>query len=130
MVKNDIQALLTEWGRWTKTGGVDVGFPHSTPFYRLSKSAGWASREPLISDELAGRIDRAVASLELRCRHKDTDMRYQALEWTYLRRRPLYQLAEKHRVDRRQASSSLRAAESWVDSQIFTDEIIVALVER
>ena len=128
--KSDIQRVLTEWARWSNVGGVDIGYPHSTPFYRMSKSDGWGTKEPLISDELAGRVDRAVAMLELRCRHRREDLRYIALDGVYKKRKPIYQIAEKHRRDRRTISSALQAAESWVDSAIFADEIIVALVER
>ena len=130
MAKTDIQQLLTEWARWTSVGGVDIDYPHCTPFYRESKMGGWGAKLPRIDDEMAGRVDRAVASLELRCRHRPEDLRWPALEWAYLKRRPLYQLAEKRRVERRRIASALVAAESWVDSQIFTDEITLAIVAR
>ena len=128
MAKSDIQNLLSEWARWTKTGGVDVGYPHCTPFYRESKMGGWGAKTPLIDDELAGRIDRAVASLELRCRHREEDLRYIALDCSYLRRMTDWQIGEKYRRDRRTIATARHAAESWVDSQIFTDELVVALV--
>ena len=128
--KSDISRVLTEWGRWSRSGGVQIGYPSTTPFYRLSKSGGWGTKAPLIDDDLAGRVDRAVAMLELRCRHRHEDLRFIALDGVYKKRKPIYQIAEKHRKDRRTISSALQAAESWVDSQIFSDEIIVALVDR
>ena len=129
-MNTDIQQILTDWGRWAKSGGVDVGYPHSTPFYRPSKSAGWGAKTPLIHDDMACRVDMAVAMLELRCRNRREDRRYTMLEGVYLKRIPVYQLAEKYRMDRRTASSALRAAESWVDSQVFIDELSIALVEQ
>ena len=125
----DIQRVLTEWGRWTN-GGVDIGYPHTTTFYRLSKSGGWGAKTPLISDDMACRVDMAVAMLEMRCRGRREDMRYQMLKGVYLKRIPVYQLAEKHRMDRRTASSALRAAESWVDSQVFVSEVFLALAPQ
>lgn len=125
----DIQRLLTEWGRWT-AGGVDIGYPHTTPFYRESKSGGWGAKVPMISDELACRVDMAAAMLEMRCRGRREDKRYQMLKGVYLKRIPVYQLAEKYRMDRRTASSALRAAESWVDSQVFTGEVFLGIVEQ
>lgn len=130
MAKTDIQQLLIEWARWTHVGGVDIDYPHCTPFYRASKMGGWGAKLPRIDDEMAGRVDRAVASLELRCRHNKDDFRYAALEWEYLQRRQLYQLAEKCRVDRRRVSNALRAAESWVEGHVFTEEIMLAIVPR
>ena len=79
---------------------------------------------------MACRVDMAVAMLELRCRNRREDRRYTMLEGVYLKRSPVYQLAEKYRMDRRTASSALRAAESWVDSQVFIDELSIALVEQ
>ena len=130
MKSNDIQQLLTQWARWTKTGGVDVGYPHCTTFYRQSKLGGWGAKPLMIGDELAGRVDRAVAALELRCRHRPEDKRYAMLEGVYLKGQWIYKVAERHRLDRRTAASALHAAESWVDSQIFTEEIFVALAPR
>lgn len=127
---NDIQKLLIEWARWTKVGGVDVGYPHCTPFYRESKLGGWGAKEPIISDDMAGRVDRAVAMLELRCRNLEGDARFAMLEGVYLKRQYVHQMAERLKIDRRTAASALRAAESWVDSQIFTDEVAIALVEH
>lgn len=128
--QSDIQKILSEWARWTAIETVDIGYPHSTPFYRLSKSAGWGAKIPLISDELAGRVDKAAGMLELRCRNRPEDKRYTMLEGVYLKRIPIHEMAERLRMDRRTASSALRAAESWVDSQIFTDDMALALVER
>jgi len=128
MDQADIKKLLTDWGMWTKIGGIDVGYPHTTTFYRLSKMGGWGARHPLIDDEMARRVDRAVASLELRCRNLPEDYRYRALEWVYLKCQPQYRLGEKYRLDRRTVSTALQAAESWVDSQIFTDELMLAIV--
>jgi len=127
---SDIQRILLEWARWTSVGGVDIGYPHATPFYRASKMGGWGAKTPLIDDELAGRIDRAVAMLELRCRNRQEDLRYRALECAYLKRMPDWRIGEKLRRDRRTVATARHAAESWVDSQIFTEEMGLALVAR
>ena len=128
MSDSDIQKLLTECARWSLSGGVDVGYPHSTPFYKISKMSGWSSKTPLISDDMAGRVDKAVAMLELRCRNRPEDKRYIMLDGVYIKRKYISQIAEKLRIDRRTAAAALHAAESWVDSQIFTEEIKIALV--
>ena len=115
---NDIQQVLFEWARWTSQGGVDIGYPHSTAFYRMSKMGGFCAKAPLIDDTYAGLVDSAVARLRLRCKGQRKDYRYRALVRAYLGRQTDFAIAKKLHTDRRTVKSARHAAESWVESHI------------
>ena len=121
---NDIQQVLFEWARWSAQGTVDVGYPHATPFYRMSKLGGWGAKAPLIDDQYAGLVDHAVARLRLRCKGNPKDYRYKALIRSYLGRQTDQAIARKLRTDRRTVKEARRAAESWVESHIIDDSLL------
>jgi len=59
--------LLEEWAHWQRTGGIDIGLPHATPFGRLIKPDPSPSRRA-IDDERALATDRVLARLPHRYR--------------------------------------------------------------
>jgi len=122
---NDIQQVLFEWARWTAQGGVDVGYPHASAFYRMSKQSAWAAKTPLIDDTYAMLVDQAVARLRLRCKGIRHDHRYRALVRAYLGGQTDFAIAEKLRTDRRTVKSARQAAESWVESHIIVDDSLL-----
>jgi hypothetical protein len=121
----DIQQVLFEWARWTSQGGVDIGYPHSTAFYRMSKMGGWGAKSPLIDDQYAGLIDGAVARLRMRCKGHRRDYRYKALVRAYLGRQTDVAIAKKLHTDRRTVKSARHAAESWVESHIIVCDTLL-----
>ncbi len=122
---SDIQQILFEWARWSAQGGVDIGYPHSTPFYRMSKLGGWGAKMPLIDDQYATLVDRAVGRLRIRCRGHRNDLRYKALVRAYLGRQTDQNIARKLRTDRRTVKTARIAAESWVESHIIVDDALL-----
>ena len=117
---SDIQLMLLEWARWRSIGhGVNVGYPRSAPFYRMSKMAGWGAKMPTITDEMGGRIDMAVSRLKMKC--IKNDYRWEALTDSYLGGKTDSAIARRLRVDRRTVNAARRAAESWVEAHIDID---------
>lgn len=57
--------LLEEWAHWQRSGGIDIGMPHATPFGRLIKPDPAPSGRA-IDDERAYQTDRALARLPSR----------------------------------------------------------------
>ena len=118
----DVQQVLFEWARWTAIGGINIDYPHTTPFYRLSRAGGWASKMPMIDDTYAMLVDQAVARLRLRAKGVPSDLRYKVLTRAYLGHQTDQAIARKLRVDRRTVSAARQAAESWVESHIIVDD--------
>ena len=122
---NDVQQILFEWARWTGQDSVDIGYPHSTGFYRMSKLGGWGAKAPLIDDTYACLVDSAVSRLRMRCRGIPGDYRYKALVRAYLGRQTDFAIARKLKADRRTIKAARQAAESWVESIIIIDTALL-----
>jgi len=108
--------MLIEWARWRRVGaGVNVDYPPVSPYARGIKS-GWATKTPLISDNLAGMVDLAVSRLKMRC--IKGDHRWAALTDYYMLGKTDSNIARRLKIDRRTAMAARHAAESWVDAYL------------
>lgn len=115
---HDIQILLTAWARWVNLQSIDIGYPHQSPFVRLSRISGWSTRLPPLNDDMGIAVDQAVARLRKRCKGSRGDFRYTVLVRHYLGHQSDSHIARKLRIDRRQVATARTAAESWVDSHL------------
>ncbi len=60
------RSLLMEWARWKWYQSGEVrGYAREVPFYRLMRGASVGG--PVITDDQAERVDRAVSRLSQRC---------------------------------------------------------------
>lgn len=101
-----IQDMLTEWARWHRAD-KGIGYPSRATWERLR---GSSIPEPHITDDLAVRVDGAVARLRVRCPDQA-----EVLTQYYLARRSLSRIARTLKQDRRAAAATLKSAENAVD---------------
>lgn len=116
--RREIQDLLTAWARWRRIdSGANIGYASQTNFARHIKSTGsWLTKDALITDDMAGLVDRAVSRLRVRCSRGDH--RYDVLTDYYILDMSDSAIGRRLRIDRRTVISARHAAESWVESHI------------
>jgi len=120
----DIQTLLYEWARWSKSrSGAARGYPSRSAFYRMSRKGQATLPEPQISDALGGILDRAISTLRMRCEAVKGDLRHDVLTDSYLLGMSDSAIQRRLRasgsnVSRETVKTARRAAESWVESQV------------
>jgi len=56
---------LWQWHLWSRSGSVDLAYPHSEPYARMTETTGGSS-SPSITDDEALEIDRCVAAFKAR----------------------------------------------------------------
>ena len=65
MTPGEAAWLLEEWARWTRSDGVDVGYPHATAFGRMIVPDPAPGELPVDVDR-AARTDAVIAKLPRR----------------------------------------------------------------
>jgi len=121
MGSEDIRDLLLEWARWRYVdSGNNIGFPSRSAFAReMPPNPGeWGARTPLIDNEMAGRVDRAVGILKIVCKQTKGDARWDVLTDKYLLGRSDSRIARAMRMDRRSVLMIRQNAENYISGII------------
>lgn len=118
---DEIKDLLSEWARWRYVDSIsNVGYPTASAFARqMPPNPGdWGARSPLIDNETAERVDKAVSQLGMVCeeaeRRGSQDRRFDVLTDHYLARRSDSNIARRIRADRRTVLTIRQNAENYV----------------
>lgn len=107
----DTQQRLDAWGHWVRAGGVALGCKG------VNLAVGGTVSLPTCSDDVAMRVDRAVARLKKR----DPEMG-RVLVMAYLSQFSLARIARESGMgSRERIRYVLGAAEAWVDAVMFSD---------
>lgn len=116
-----VQDLLRAWARWSVAdSGVHVGYPRQTAFRRLARRAGQATVAlPPISDDLAARVDRAVAQLRLRSEGVPDDHRWGVLTDSYLSGWSDAMIGRRRKIGRNMVRTNRVAAENWIEGRVY-----------
>ena len=109
----DTEYLLEQWGWWRMDG---VGLPgymsvSLTLMRQVTQSS--VSKNYCITDEWAGAIDRAVASLSLR------DQQMGDVLWLYFGSKwPMVRVGKHYGISEGKARELVRAGTAWVDCAV------------
>jgi hypothetical protein len=108
--KTTTEALLTEWGKWSRGGLGELGATSAMAVAMRLVEPASCRIDPNISDEDALRVERAVASL------KDHDsQQFNAIFLFYVVGLGEVQVAMRMNVSRDRAGKILSAGRGWVD---------------
>lgn len=123
----DIKELLSEWARWRYVdSGSNIGYPSRASFaWKIPPSPGeWGARTPVIDDQTAERVDKAVSQLYRVCMESaasgKVDRRFDVLTESYLFRRSDSRIARLIKVDRRSVLNIRQNAENYISGVLDT----------
>jgi hypothetical protein len=113
---DDIDSILTDWGKWTRTKSVPhTGYPAQIPTRRLMGAGVVAGAS--FDDDQGIEVERAIASLERR--NADGERRASVVKHSYLRQRGERAIAHALRIPRGKVREDLAAARYWVECKLF-----------
>lgn len=114
----DTERKLEEWARWVRVGSPEQQLRYKSPMGHLMRQkVGSVLPTPMITDEDAERVDRAVARLVIR----RPEMGHLLIAY-YVDGESFSRIGREHRISREQVSTIVRAAVCWVDGVLTASE--------
>lgn len=111
-LKRELDELMNRWARWSISHGINLDYPHQTPFRRLVGAS--VSVEPILDRE-AEEIDEAVSQLGV----FNPTAREVAVLY-YLHRVPLRKMREiNHRLTYARVQNEKAYIDGWLGQKLF-----------